>query len=190
MRFIAVDIECDQPSNNIIQLGAAAFDTNQPSLVGTINRYLDQGEVNWSYPLDRGGTLEDLLGQDFKEAYQFWAAPPGASFDRFWDWVDEIKCGKKFVQWGTGDMRLIQRQSGDSRRIEVFNLKDMYKLLYQPANKLPKKYGLEAACVASLGAFNGRPHSAYWDAWNTGKLAVKMFKSFESERKIREIVGG
>ena len=64
MRFISVDIESNQPSGKIIQIGAVAFDTDakQP-IQGEFNCWLNPGEpINWDQPLKgRDLTLGKLL---------------------------------------------------------------------------------------------------------------------------------
>lgn len=194
MRFISVDIEANQPSGQIAQIGAVAYDTDR-GVIGEFSDFLalHNEDLNKNYVLNNGQTLGGFLGPDWVVNWALKMVDRDEVFIAFWQWVESVQCGKKFVQWGTGDMRAISQQSSECgveppSRTYVHNLKPVYQLLYQPALKLPRKYGLRAACEAMGVGFEGRAHDALVDAQNTAKLAAKMFKIVEDCGKIRKVL--
>jgi inhibitor of KinA sporulation pathway (predicted exonuclease) len=198
VRFISVDIEANQPTNSIIQIGAAAFDTDSKKPhepVDTFNLYVDPvEEVNWDIDLRGGLTLIQLLGEDFKTKWDKSRVPKDSAFESFWHWCKEVQCGKKFVQWGRGDVYELTRQSKEvgvnyPQRITEVNLKRLYQFFYQPALRLKNKpAGLSFACQQLEIEFQGRAHDALVDATNTGVLAVKMYQIIRGYADIKEII--
>ncbi len=186
MRFISVDLEANQPTDKIIQIGAAAFDTDSKTPykpVDTFNLYVDpEEEINWDYNLRGGLTLIELLGNNFKTNWEKSSVPKNVAFESFWKWCKEANCGKKFVQWGRADMWELMKQSKDSgvfypSRIQEINLKRLYQFFYQPGLKLNKSPGgLEKACKEMGIDFEGRAHDALVDAINTGMISVSMYE--------------
>jgi hypothetical protein len=187
MRFIAIDVENNQPSGQITQIGAAAFDCTAKKPyepIASFDRFLElpSGEaLNWNQELrGGGGTLGKLLGDCWLQEWTLCRGPRNQVFTEFWQWVNYAQCGKKFVQWGGGDLAEIIAQSKEAgvcypSGLREVNLKRMYQMFFQPALGLPKQHGLKAA-VQNIGAkFEGRAHDAWVDAKNTGALAVKMF---------------
>ena len=198
MKFIAIDLEADQPSGEVIQIGAAVFDTQTktPEVpVNTFSEYLEtqsHSKPNWDYKLDSGQTLEELLGWDFPKRHAQLALPAEKGFTQFWDWVNYVQAGKKFIQWGSMDMNLITAQCKENfitwPRFNVIDLKQLYKYFLVPAWGLPKQAGL-AKAMESLGiSSEGRAHDAYFDALHTGLIALKVFNALETQRKIKEMV--
>ena len=181
MKFTAIDLELNQPDNKIIQIGAAEFDTDLKSgniTDRTFMRFIDR-ETNWEHVLNTGKTLRELLPhspEHFKEK--------GIKIDlglrEFRDWLDQGATGKKIIQWGSGDFALILGEMKEhglefKRRYQCFNFKQSYQFLIQPAFKLHKGGGLGSAINAMELEFYGKPHSAIYDAINTGLLFTECF---------------
>lgn len=192
MKFTAIDLELDQPSNKIIQIGAVAFDTdNQKNpIMSSFSRYCDPGSpVNWTHLLSNGKTLEQYLDPDFRVLYELRKMPTTLALSEFWKWQKDINVGKKFVQWGTGDHRLILEESRTSQvnypqRTRAFNLKDSYQLFWQTT----KGSGLTETCQ-SLGVSPPNPaHDAFQDALATGCVALHMFRQVSQlNRLLKEL---
>ena len=186
MKICSIDIECNQPSGRIIQIGASVWDLQALREVDAFNKFIDPNEpINWDHKL-RGGdgdtTLGDLLpfNQTIMDCF---ALPQKEALGEFWSWFEQIKC-KKVIQWGRHDMACIVNDSKlarvAARNYEEFDIKKVYKILYQPAFRLHKKMGLQSAIVANGMEFRGDPHNAYCDAYNTAKLFAKMFTRLRS----------
>ena len=194
MKFIAIDLELDQPSNAIIQLGAVAFDTDAKRGVGgAFNVYVDPGTpVNWGHTLNIGITLEELLPNNFRPAWESANIPTKEAMEKFWKWVKSTGSGKKFIQWGRGDHRILLEHSqgcGYPSHTKAFDLKMAYQFLWQPAARLEKQSQLTSACV-QLGVRPPVPaHCAYEDALATGKLALHMFRQVQGVNSLLQGLG-
>jgi len=186
MKFISVDIEVDQPSKRLIQIGAAAFDTDNLRFRLDFNKYVNVQNINWTYMKDilpYGQDLIDKQGVSEKEVV-----------DSFWKWLKDISMGKRYVQWGRGDMEFIINLSNNSpdyiqqNFFNIIDVKQIYKNLYQPAMRLPAEHGLGQACRNTLGEFKFVQHDGWNDAYNTGLLYMKMFQDLQQFRKIKEVL--
>jgi len=156
MRFLSVDIECNQPSGTIIQIGAVAWDTDK-GLLGGFDRHLRPDEpINWDHQLTNGKTLGQLLPfgpQDIADA-----EPSAYVFKEFRQFLSANPSGKKIIQWGRGDMWSIHNQSNiDINRLRVLNLKVVYQFFFQMAFRLPKGAGLQTAMNSMGLKFEGPP---------------------------------
>lgn len=195
MRFIAVDLENNQPSGKITQIGAAAFDTDSGH-ISSFNVYVDAEEpLNLDHMLNNNMTLGQLLGPDFEYKYEASKIPRSEAYSSFWEWVKESQCGKKIIQWGRGDTNEIITQGKEvgvkyPSHLRIVNLKVVYQTFFQPALKLDKGFGLSSACEHMGISFKGRAHDAIVDAVNTGELAMRMFKIIENYGKVKGIING
>ena len=194
MRFISIDLENNQPSGSIIQLGAVAWDTDLDTAISTFNIFVEppEEEVNWDHLLNIGETLEALLGPTFKSEWEKRKVSREEGLKQFWEWVDTVKCGKKVVQWGRGDMEQILKESKLSKvrypsHLRVLNLKTTYQFLFQPALRYTKVFGLGGA-VRSVGlTFEGDPHNALADSLNTARVYAVLYKKLEKYRSIEQL---
>ena len=194
MKFCSVDIECNQPSGRIIQIGASVWDTQAGGKqIAAFEVFVDPLEpINWEHPLKGGQTLGQLL--PFDEAmHARHKVDPWTALTEFWRFI--CTCGgKKIIQWGAGDMAAIQRESVETCVTfpycsRILNAKVMYQMLYQPTQKLDSRFGL-GAVVAELGfKFEGSAHNAYWDAYNTAVVYNEMFQDLEAFYKIKRALG-
>lgn len=198
MKFIAIDLEADQPSGEIIQIGAVVFDTqtkDPTKPVSTFMEYLEtqsSEEPNWGHPFNNGQTLGELLGSEFPKMHAQFAVSPIKGFSRFWSWVEAAGAGRKFIQWGSMDLDLITAQCKENfitwPKFQAIDLKKLYKYFLVPAWGLPKQAGL-AKAMESLGIKSeGRAHDAYYDALHTGLVALKAYQALESHKKIKELI--
>lgn len=195
MKFCAIDIEADQPSNQPIQIGAVAYD-EKGNIYAKFNEYLywPSGEPNWAFKLDRGITLGELLGEDFRAVWRVNSRPCDEVFIEFWEWVRKTQFGKKFVQWGIHDIEEIVKQSkilniNTIDNIREFNLKRGFEFLYNPCKtKRTKKAGLKAV-VNDLGLeFKGRQHCALIDAIATKDVHLELLKPVKVYNKLLEVL--
>jgi len=193
-RFVACDIECDQPSGDIIQVGAVLWDTDQGQ-IDSFNMYA-YALVNWDYPI-RGGamTLGGLLpfGQSTLDQY---GAPRGEVLAAFSQWVVECKT-KTIVQWGSGDMDAIQSQGAAALlpRLDIIDTKLVYKTMIKPmlAFQKPKQSGLSAVYKAIFGtrdALIKEWHDALADATATAELHAYFLKLISIGSRTIELVQG
>ena len=178
MRFTSLDLELNQPGNEIIQIGASYFDTDI-GLIGRQNIYVDpEVEVNWNYPLNTGISLQDLFPIYFRDRWSKESFLQKEAMQMFWDTHKTMQCGKKFIQWGRGDLKLLLEQSqgcGYPSHLRSLDLKQVYQYIWQPSARLEKQSSLSKAC-ANLNVPPPFPaHDAAEDAHATGLVFLKMF---------------
>lgn len=179
MKYIAVDIEMDQPSGSIIQIGASAWDTDIGREVESFQRFI-KCSPNWDYELSTGKTLGDLLPFTQTHLDQHGVSKQEALVE-FWRWVSSINCSKKIVQWGGGDVRTLVEQTDDKslvpKRLEVIDAKQLYKTLVVLALQLPKKSSLRDAYYSVGGGYYlDKWHNAYIDALATATIYFRIFQ--------------
>ena len=197
MRFISLDLENNQPSGEIIQIGAVAFDTDDDTPLDEFQHFVNPGEpINWNHELrpekEIGCTLGELLPFDQNE-FNAYKRDPKEVLEEFWAWVKKAQCGKKIIQWGSGDLDCLIKASKKHgvrypHQLRSINLKTFYQFVYQPAMRLPKGYGLGTVVKNTTGSFYGEPHDAYWDAYNTGKVLIYLFRRMEKLGQIEKIM--
>lgn len=193
MRFISVDLENSQPGGEIIQIGACAWDTDSGQL-SSFMVYVDIGrEVDYSYQLENGQTLGELLPDEFPTLHRRDKLSPEVALSHFWQWVKESGCGKKIIQWGGGDLEELIKESRQysvryPSHLRMLNLKTVYQFIYQPAMRLPKRFGLQGALQSLKLSSEGQPHDAYWDSFNTARLCTRIFNRIEQAGEIRNLI--
>lgn len=189
MKYIAVDIEMDQPSGDIIHIGASAWDTDIGKEVESFQRFI-KCSPNWDYELNTGKTLGDLL--PFTQIYlDEYGIDKQEAISEFWQWISSINCSKKIIQWGSGDIRTLVEQTDDKslipNRLEVIDVKQLYKTLVIPALQLPKKSSLMDAYKNMGGMFPFYLwHNAYIDALATAKIYYRIFKMLRLCKIVKE----
>jgi hypothetical protein len=178
MIFCSVDIEADQPSGNIIQIGAIIYEIFKGDFIAgqTFNKFLDWGiEPNWSQPLRYDQTTLGELLLPIKDTYDKQKLPHEQVFKEFWKWIEDNNI-KNFVQWGSGDLKAIIEQSKIKKFDNSINLKNTYVSIFGPSMG-NKKTGLFNTCKKFNLGFFGDHHNAYYDALNTAYLHHEMIKA-------------
>lgn len=191
MRFTVLDLENNQPTGKITQLGALVYDTDQ-GIIATFNEYIDPGEpVNWDFMLKPiNCTLEELLAPGFRAAWEANARPTEEVLREFWEWHKKSQAGKRILQWGNGDTAELLAESqglGYPPHLKVSNLKMIYQFLWQPAARLEKQSGLGTACKMLRVDPPNPPHDAFNDAKATGELFLEMFRQVKGVSELLKL---
>lgn len=185
MRKIALDLEMNQPSGKIIQVGAVCFEPDTGKLIDTFNELVNPGEPLLSAITTLTGITDaDLLGKpaladvahrvvEFKQKYQINAVA---------------------VVWGgarTNDVLQLFDQSGVENpfKTRVQDVKGHYETLADSlGSKMRQESGLEKACRAvGIGWDSqfGPPHNALADAFNTMRLHVFLSRCMVGGFKLK-----
>lgn len=187
-KVISIDLELNQPSGKIIQIGyviGTIFQTKilaERSLIVNPEEKLGSIQNGMTMTEFTGITQEQVdSGYTLKEAY-------------------EIMCSdiKKFnptttpVQWGQGDARALRIELNMTHDEFVFRSRDFdVKTIYQTYRLFNNKSvasGLEAA-MRSLGMeFQGRPHDALADAKNTYYTFMNLGNRLVLSDKINKLL--
>lgn len=182
-KVISIDLELNQPSGTIIQLG---YVIGEP-ITGRVfeSKCIN---INPKETLDprivelTGITQEDVdNGTTLEEAYR--------------EMVEDMKkhnASTTPVQWGEGDSRVIREQLGCSRdeyvfRNRTFDVKTIYQT-YRLFNREKVVAGLSSALATMGVAFEGRPHNACDDAYNTFVMFKLLGNKFRLADKMNKLV--
>lgn len=197
--WTAFDLEMNQPSNEIIQIGAVKFNIETMELYGKLRIYVKIQEKLCRDPkicdiVQLTGITDGILqeeGVSLLEAYQGLAAFHRAD-------VEGAKGMVNPIVWGGGDSRLLRAQveaaghqwgNGDYYCFgnREMDMKSFHQLISMSRDK-PFAGGLAKSLHKWSGQFQGRSHDATVDAYNTAKIAhiiytemkEKTWKSLES----------
>ena len=175
--LVSIDLEMNQPSGKIIQVGCALHDRNTGLPVEMFFRFVNPGEPlddriakltgTTQDDLDRAGTLNDVYQQLVS-----WIAP-----------YDE-KRALNPLTWGGGDAECLRDQLGLDGERWLFgrrwiDVKTLYTC-WRWANGHAGDGGLARAMTKMGLRFEGRKHNALDDAINTFRIYSKL----ERELKI------
>lgn len=168
MRICVIDLEMNQPSGSIIQIGAVCYDIRQSREISTYLETVNPGEQISEY-------ITGLTGITQAEVDSCSPLPEVAA--RFAAWAREVGTGKLLAAWGSDCYYLKQRVSPEhyiwSRALD---LKQMSTVM-QAA--LPGKSGGGLSTqMTRLGLeFEGKAHNALTDARNTVRLLEVYLKA-------------
>jgi DNA polymerase III epsilon subunit-like protein len=175
MRLVAVDLEMNQPSNKIIQVGAVCFQPDQGTIIETFDRFVDPKEPIAAEIV----TLTGISDDDVRNK------PSIAEIsDEFSSFKQRLQINPIGIVWGAGisnDIRKIYEEAGTETpfKSRVIDVKAVFQMLANVSgSKMRQKVGLAKACeLLSLGwdAKFGQLHNALADAYNT--MRVYMFLS-------------
>jgi inhibitor of KinA sporulation pathway (predicted exonuclease) len=169
MKVIVVDLELNQPSNNIIQIGAILCDVHSHQILDTFSIICNpEGELPSEFITNLTGITQEMVtnGVPLKEALK-----------QFWDWVSNSNFSKTIVQWGEGDFRLLEKQSKE-RGVEVPRLTTLNLKAVSAITRLHKgskaKGGLHNTMELYNVPFYGNAHDGLVDAFNTALLLFRL----------------
>lgn len=174
LNFISLDLEMNQPSGKIIQVGAVAGDIRSGLVYERLRAYVKIDEpLNPDIIKLTGITQEHLdgLGVTLREAYEQLCVLR-AKHD----------CQINVITWGGGDSVELRDQLGVAKDSFAFgrrwiDCKTIFQM-YQMAHGRSKQSGL-AKSMTKLGInFQGRKHDAQDDAENTFRVVHILLKKF------------
>ena len=178
MKLIAVDLEMNQPSGKIIQVGAVCFEP-QGKLIDYVVGYVDPHEPISPKIVELTGITDDMISNGAVTLTIEAAAILLNCFKRDHD-ANSIG-----VVWGAGltnDIRELYSQAGIESPFmsRVIDVKGVYQMLANSMNaRMRSKVGLEKACDNVGIGFDrkfGAPHNALSDAYNTARLYCWLSK--------------
>lgn len=176
--IVAIDLELNQPSNKIIQIGAVIGDLRSGEVVSSFSTFADPGEqlsaeivkltsIKQS-DVDGAGALLDAYGSLVE-----WMAP-----------YSELR-QREALTWGGGDTTHLFQQLGAPFDQWVFSrrwtdAKTVFSA-WRMAQGRPWDGGL-ARAMTKLGlVFEGRKHHALDDARNTFRIFYRLLGEFKNQ---------
>ena len=177
--YLAVDLEMNQPSGKIIQIGAVAGSSKEGEEVSYFSVIINPREELATYIVDLTGITQVEVdgGVSFLEGYK--------------KLVEFAKVNDVFINpvtWGGGDICVI-REELEKSDPEIFldipwefgrrwiDTKTLY-CAYRIANGKPPSGGLAKAMTKFGMAFKGRKHDAKDDAYNTLRMFRKLISYY------------
>ena len=178
MKLMALDLEMNQPSGKIIQIGACVLDHRNEKIIATFNLYVNPKENLTPEIIELTGITQekvDTEGYDIKDAYE-----------KLKEFHKKNKCFKNPILWGSGSWSDSDCLYKQSKSIEpnfmghrVIDTKTIYQSMMIRQGKTTKS-GLVASMEKMGLGFDGRPHDALADAINTARFWLFLTKVFKS----------
>jgi inhibitor of KinA sporulation pathway (predicted exonuclease) len=175
MNFMAFDMEFNQPSNSIIQVGIGVYYLQSGELLEEYMRYIYQDEVINPEIIQLTGVKQEHVdgGIDFDQLHK-----------EIIELHNKYNCFRNPIVWGGGDSRALRNALGIDDKWEddpyVFGRRELdAKTLFISwcmARDLNHKSGL-AKSMTRLGMrFEGKKHDALDDAKNTFRIYRMLLK--------------
>jgi len=197
---LALDLEMNQPSGKIIQIRYVIADLSSLRVFEKKRLYVNPQEPlgiipEMNIPISQyTGITEDHIkqhGMTLQEAYQIMCSD-----------VLKYNPTRTVVQWGggsvedgigsTGDADYLRQQLGLKWTDYIFrqgawDVKNQYQI-YQAFNRKKVVAGVEKALKTMDLEFEGRPHDALDDAWNTFRIFTYLGNKMVQLNRIEQII--
>ena len=176
MNMMALDLEFNQPTETIIQIGVAAFNLETGAILEARRYYINPHETLNPYIIALCGISQEQVdgGMTLGEAY-----------DDITALYAQHQCHLNFVTWGGGDSDALklallgERPWKHGRRWQ--DAKTLYQA-YMLATGGKPQAGL-AKALTKLGlSFKGRKHDAMDDAINTAVIYTELINLYKGEK--------
>lgn len=169
---IALDLEMNQPSGAIIQVGLAAGDLRTGECLGSLEVLVSPGEPLSPSIIKLCGITDAMLAAE--------GVSLSAAHDRILEFLAPFAASRQLnpLTWGGGDSDTLRKQLGKDGETWAFgrrwiDTKTVY-VAWQHAHGREARGGLRSS-MKQLGLkFEGRAHTAAADAWNTFRMYRKL----------------
>jgi inhibitor of KinA sporulation pathway (predicted exonuclease) len=178
MNYLALDLELNQPSNKIIQVGIAIGNPDQGVLVRKA-WYVDPEEPISEYITNLTGIDDQIIDLD--------AVSLSTVAEELGKLITEYNCFVNPIQWGGGDARILLAEFKLKQISFLFfgrreiDVKTIHTYLSFAQDKKVTG-GLASVMSKYKLKFEGEKHRADWDAYNTLRLFFAILnrqKQFE-----------
>lgn len=176
-RIWCLDLEMNQPSQKIIQIGAVIGDLTTGEVVVEFSAIINPLESLNPFIIDLTKITQDEVdtGQDLLTAT--------ANLEHL---VKKYHALKMPFVWGNGDLRLLKQRSGSvyfnsiHREMDIKVITQFLRL----TQDMSMKGGLGSTITAMCDTFEGQPHNALHDAKNTFLLAHRVYKALKYRQAV------
>lgn len=189
MKIISLDLELNQPSRKIIQIGYIIADLKTNKILRKRSLIVDpQEELGF---IQDGRSITELTGitevdikfngRSLEDAYNILVMD-----------IKELNPSRTCVQWGQGDTEHLRKQLNlDYKdyifRNRIWDVKSLYQM-YQAFQNNSVAAGLGKAMETMGLAFEGRQHDAMDDAINTYRIFYELGKKLILSDKIQKLI--
>lgn len=185
MKCIVVDLELNQPSNKIIQIGAVLLNARSGKIIDYFSVFVNPEELLSDFIVKLTGITQQQVdsGMSIHEGLSV-----------FWDFV-RLNTPTLVAAWGS-DVRFLRRESANiglsslPKKIRELDIKAMFQVIKCGFPSRKVRGGLADTLHMFGFEFDGRPHNALDDARNTSKLLNYAVNLQYSMQLIQKTVGG
>lgn len=177
MNVMALDLELNQPSNTIIQVGIVIGDPITGDILEKRSWTINCGEVIDVFITILTGITQLQVDCGF---------PLSTAYTQMVELYKKYKCELNFVTWGGGDHRALKEQmkAYPEHKWEFghreFDVKTLF-LAFCLASGTKVRSGLAKSMTRVGLKFNGTKHTAHDDAHNTFILLVDLLKKLPKD---------
>ena len=177
-KIVSLDLEMNQPSGRIIQIGAAVGCTEERQVTDRFSAIVDPGEPISDFIATYTGVTQERVTAE--------GVPLQDAAKRLFDFVALHKPFMNPVTWGHGDAETLRAQLGLEDERWVFGRRSVdvktVHVMVCLSRGLNPKGGLAKTMANHYSmAFEGRAHDAMFDAVNTMRLFFEMQKRYFME---------
>lgn len=182
-KVLVLDLEMNQPSKKIIEIGAVVAHSGGGEIIDTLNIRVNPTEYIAPFITELTGiTQQDAdSGKSLTDAYL-----------ELRQMAKKHRCHKQVLVWGRGDLELLQKQLNDIGGIKNIDnwwfpgnrytdVKTIFQFFCLAKGKTMKG-GLQTACGRLGIDFEGQPHRAADDALNTFRVFYHLLKQIRPEK--------
>lgn len=195
--FLSLDLEMNQPSSRIIQIGAVAGNIITGEIFSEkFSRLVKCGEplCKRDNPIKNECDITKLTGIT-EESIEVEGVSLIKAFKELVDYRDKWEASPIVLTWGGNDIQILRDQIRSDYPDEYLALfkKASFgyqvidvKMLHQAwatANGISIRAGLAKAMSKHKLLFDGRAHNAMWDAYNTFRIAAILFSKFQETKQ-------
>lgn len=169
MLILSLDLEMNQPSGNIIQIGACVGDTNTEEIMETFSVFINNEETLSDYIINLTGITQEQVdsGVSLKDGYEKLKALH-----------TKYICFMNPLTWGGNDAMILKQQLNLPEESFCFgrrcvDIKTIW--VFDSLMRSQSPQGGLARVISKMGGkFFGKKHNAMDDAIQTFKLAMIM----------------
>lgn len=172
MRFIVLDLELNQPSRSIIQVGAVTLDLQKETIKPFFDEIADPSEKLDTFITRLTGITEGNIKD---------AEPLRDVLIRFWREFKEAGVANRIAAWGQDVEWIVEasRSIGVTppSNLQVYDFKQIVKFFRAARGESVRSgVGLVNVLESLDIPFDGQQHNAYDDARMTAELALRFFR--------------
>lgn len=186
VNYTTIDLELDQPGNEIIQLGAVIGNIQTGEILEKVSYIISYPNKLNPFIIKLTGITDEMIATEGISLYDAYKALETLH--------KKYNCFCNAITWGGGDSAELREQLLSDPRFEPGNwcfgrrwidVKTLYVSM-AIANDMSKQGGLAKVMTKFGLAFEGRKHWATDDAYNTWKLYRKLLTFMPKNNKWKE----
>jgi len=178
MKYIILDLEFNQPSRALIEIGAVCINLKTGFQISAFSQFVNPGEKLSDAIIELTGIKdEDLVNAELLPFV----------LDNFWKWVEEQNI-RNISSWGTDYYTLIEESKKSNVRypdkLRFLNIKEFASVFRSCYSAAKQTGGLKKTMELFGLEFEGKQHRALTDSAQTARL---LFLLKENMRKFLDI---